>query len=141
MGQQVSINEFVLDISGDEPRLMGGRCKDCGHHTFPLLSGCAHCAGANVESVPLSSRGTLWAWTVQGFPPKNPPYLGENDPENFQPFGVGYVELPELKVEARLTESQPEHLRDGMEMQLTVEPLYADDEGNEVVTFAFAPVE
>ena len=94
-----------------------------------------------METVPLSSRGTLWAWTVQGFPPKGPPYLGENDPEKFKPFGVGYIELPELKVEARLTEAEPAMLRDGMEMELTLEPLFTDDEGNEVVTFAFAPVE
>lgn len=140
MGQQVSINDFVLDISGDKPRLLGGRCKDCGSHTFPLLSGCARCAGFDLEQVPLSTRGTLWAWTVQGFPPKDPPYLGENDPEKFQPFGVGYIQLPELKVEARLTESEPAMLSDGMEMELTVEPLFTNEAGDEVVTFAFAPV-
>ncbi len=141
MAHRVSINEQVLDISGDAPRLLGGRCKDCGNHSFPLLSGCAKCTGANMEQVALSTRGTLWAWTVQGFPPKDPPYLGENDPEKFIPFGVGYVELPELKVEARLTENEPAALRIGMEMELTLEPLFADKDGNEVVTFAFRPVE
>jgi len=92
-----------------------------------------------MEEVTLSTRGALWAWTVQGFPPKNPPYLGENDPEKFKPFGVGYVELPELKVEARLTEDEPAALKIGMEMELVVEPLFTDENGNEVVTFAFAP--
>ncbi len=136
---QVSVNEFVLDVSGDTPRLIGGQCQDCGQHTFPLLSGCARCAGSNMQPVPLSTRGTLWAWTVQGFPPKSPPYLGPNDPDSFIPFGVGYVELAELKVEARLTESEPAMLSEGMEMELTVEPLFVDEAGNEVVTFAFAP--
>ena len=140
MGQQVSINEQVLDISGATPRLLGGRCRDCGNHTFPLLSGCARCAGSNMEEVTLGSKGTLWAWTVQGFPPKNPPYLGENDPDKFKPFGVGYVELPELKVEARLLEAEPAALEIGMEMELTVEPLFTDKDGNEVVTFAFAAI-
>ena len=93
-----------------------------------------------MEEVKLSTKGTLWAWTVQGFPPKAPPYLGENDPETFVPFGVGYVELPELKVEARLTESEPAMLHDGMAMELTVEPLFVNEDGDEVVTFAFAPV-
>ena len=140
MDHQISINEEVLDISEDAPRLLGGRCKDCGNHSFPWLSGCARCAGSNMERVPLSTKGTLWAWTVQGFPPKNPPYLGENDPEKFESFGVGYIELAELKVEARLTESEPAALKIGMEMELTVEPLFTDEDGNEVVTFAFAPV-
>ena len=56
------------------------------------------------------------------------------------PFGVGYVELPgEVKVEARLTESDPDALEPGMEMELVVVPFRTDDDGNEVVTFAFRP--
>ena len=58
------------------------------------------------------------------------------------PFGVGYVELPgEVKVEARLTESDPDVLRHGMEMELVLVPFRTDDDGNEVVTFAFRPVD
>ena len=57
------------------------------------------------------------------------------------PFGVGYVELPgEVKVETRLTESDPDALRIGMEMELALVPFRTDDDGNEVVTFAFRPV-
>ena len=62
------------------------------------------------------------------------------DPVLFRPFGVGYVELPgELKVEARLTESDPTKLLIGMEMELVIVPLSTDDDGTEVVTFAFRP--
>ena len=58
----------------------------------------------------LARRGTLWTWTVQRFRPKSPPYAGR--PEEFEPYGVGYVELPgEVRVEARLTESTPSELR------------------------------
>ena len=57
------------------------------------------------------------------------------------PFGVGYVELPgEVKVETRLTESDPDVLAPGMEMELVLVPFRTDDDGNEVVTFAFRPV-
>ncbi len=50
------------------------------------------------------------------------------------------MELPgEVKVEARLTENDPTRLQVGMEMELTVVPLALDEEGNEVVTFAFRP--
>jgi hypothetical protein len=60
---------------------------------------------------------------------------------DFVPFGVGYVELPgEVKVETRLTVSDPEVLANGMEMELVIVPFRTDDEGNEVVTFAFRPV-
>ena len=94
-----------------------------------------------MEPVSLGNRGTLWAWTIQGFPPKAPPYLGETDPSKFKPYGVGYVELPgEVKVEARLTESDPAMLKTGMEMELVLDPLTIDEDGNEVVTFAFSPI-
>ena len=137
--QQVSINEFVLDLSGDGPGLIGGRCRDCGNHTFPVLTGCPKCAGVDIESVPLATQGRLWGWTVQGFLPKSPPYLGDNDPNTFQIFELGYVELPEVIVEARIAESEPARLAEDMPMSLTLEPLFVDEDGNEVVTFAFAP--
>ena len=52
---------------------------------------------------------------------------------------MGYVELPgEVRVEARLTESDPARLRIGMEMELTLIPA-PGREGE--MTFAFRPVE
>jgi uncharacterized OB-fold protein len=88
----------------------------------------------------LPRRGRLWAWTSQGFPPPSPPYSGATG-DAFVPFGVGYVELAdEVKVEARLTEASPDALRVGMDMELTLVPFRTDDDGNEVVTFAFRPV-
>ncbi len=141
MGKPVSINEGALDISSGEPRLIGSCCKDCGAHVFPEASGCSKCAGSNMERAILGTEGTLWAWTIQGFPPHSPPYLGETDPEQFESYGVGYVALPECKVEARLTESEPARLKNGMPMKLTTVPLCKDENGDEIVTFAFEPTE
>ena len=93
-----------------------------------------------MEVVELSDHGTLWTWTVQGFPPKSPPYLGDTDPDSFEPFGVGYVELEgQIKVETRLTEADPAKLKIGMEMEMTIISLGRDDDDNEMVTYAFAP--
>lgn len=138
---RVSINEYIMELDGQKPVLKGVKCKDCGNHVFPVQNGCPKCAGADMEPVSLGNKGTLWAWTIQGFPPKAPPYLGETDPSKFKPYGVGYVELPgEVKVEARLTESDPAMLKTGMEMELVLDPLTVDEDGNEVVTFAFSPI-
>jgi uncharacterized OB-fold protein len=107
---------------------------------FPTQNECPKCTGANTEPVELSTKGTLWTWTIQGYPPKSPPYAGNADPKTFEPFGVGYVELPgELKVESRLTLNDPEQLEIGMELELVMIPLYTNDDGDEVVTFAFGP--
>lgn len=85
----------------------------------------------------LPSRGRLWAWTTQEFPPPSPPYAGPTGAA-FVPFGVGYVQLgDEVRVESRLT--QMSDLRIGMEMELVLVPFRIDAEGNEVVTFAFQP--
>ncbi len=139
---QVSIRDDILELTDDGPRLIGSRCKQCGNHVFPRSSGCARCTGDEMERVTLATQGTLWAWTIQGFPPKAPPYLGEADPTKFQPYGVGYVELPgQVKVEARLTESDPTKLRTGLEMELTTVPLRKNEDGDEIVTFAFAPTD
>ena len=61
--------------------------------------------------------------------------------EEFEPYGVGYIELPgQVVVEARLTESDPDQLAIGSPMELVIVPFRHDDDGNEVVTFAFRPV-
>ena len=125
----------------DEPQLIGSRCTECGIITFPTQDSCPRCATTAMEEHLLARRGTLWAWTTQDFPPPSPPYAGPTG-DAFVPYGVGYVELPgEVKVETRLTEAGPDVLRLGMEMELVVAPFRIDDDGNEVVTFAFRPVD
>ena len=53
---------------------------------------------------------------------------------------MGVVELPEgVRVITRLTEGDPGALALGQAMELRVVPLHSDDEGNDVVTYAFAP--
>jgi uncharacterized OB-fold protein len=60
---------------------------------------------------------------------------------SFEPFGVGLVQLGDVvRVESRLTESDPEKLDFGMEVELRIVPFYVDGDGNEIITFAFAPV-
>ena len=137
---RVPIAEGIFTWPAHEPQLIGSRCGACGIVTFPSQDSCPRCASTTMEEALLSRRGRLWAWTTQDFPPPSPPYSGPTG-EDFVPFGVGYVELPgEVKVETRLTEADPEVLVHGMEMELAIVPFRIDDEGNEVVTFAFRPV-
>jgi uncharacterized OB-fold protein len=80
------------------------------------------------------------AWTTQGFVPKLP-YAGSETAETFQPFGIGLVQLGDVvRVEGRLTENDPAKLRFGMAVELVIVPFFVDNDGNEVMTFAFAPV-
>jgi uncharacterized OB-fold protein len=123
----------------DAPQLIGSRCSACGIVTFPAQDSCPRCASTEMAEHLLATRGTLWAWTTQDFPPPSPPFAGASG-KAFVPFGVGYVDLGDVKVETRLTESAPDRLHTGMAMELVVVPFRTDDDGNEVVTFAFRPV-
>jgi uncharacterized OB-fold protein len=135
---RVPIAEGLFTGPTDAPRLVGGRCGACGIVTFPSQASCPRCASEQMGEHPLARRGRLWAWTTQEFPPPSPPYTGPTG-EDFVPYGVGYVELGgEVRVESRLTET--DGLENGMEMELVLVPFRTDEEGNEVVTFAFRPV-
>ena len=135
---RVPIAEGIFTGPADEPRLLGGRCAACGIVTFPSKDACPRCASTGMAEHPLARRGRLWAWTTQEFPPPSPPYTGPTG-DDFVPYGVGYVELGgEVRVESRLTETRG--LEAGMEMELVLVPFRTDDEGNEVVTFAFRPL-
>jgi uncharacterized protein len=118
-------------------QLLGSRCRSCGVVTFPRQASCPACISIDVEEHLLARRGTLWTWTIQCFPPKSPPYAGSE--EDFEPYGVGYVELPgEVRVETLLTEADPERLRIGMPMELTLIPAPGKPG---MVTYAFRPAD
>jgi uncharacterized OB-fold protein len=130
------------DIStwpAEDPQLVGSRCEKCSATVFPLQERCPKCSAANMSRVLLPRRGHVVAWTTQGFPP-GAPYAGPTG-EAFVPFGVGLVQLADvIRVEGRLTENDPQKLRFGQAVELTMVPLSTDDDGNEVVTFAFRTV-
>ena len=131
------VADGLLDGSAEAPELIGSECARCGVVAFPRQGSCAACTSSDVRERRLARRGTLWTWTIQCFPPKSPPYAGA--PDEFEPFGVGYVELPgEVRVEARLTVADPERLRIGMPMELVLLPAPG---GDGALTYAFRPVE
>jgi uncharacterized OB-fold protein len=132
------IDPDVIGGSPEEPRLIGSVCARCGTVTFPRQRSCPRCTSEDVQARELATRGELWSWTIQCFAPKAPPYL-PGGVDEFEPYGVGYIELPgEVRVEARLTESDPEHLAIGMPMELTLVPVPG---AHEKLTFAFRPLE
>jgi len=137
---RVPVAEGIFTWPADDPELIGSKCADCGIVTFHAQDSCPRCASMSMTEQRLARRGRLWAWTTQEFPPPSPPYAGPTG-RDFVPFGVGYVVLPgEVKVETRLTEADPAVLTPGMDMELVLVPFRTDDDGNEVVTFAFRPV-
>ena len=136
---QKAMDATISTWPEEGPQLIGSGCGACQATVFPRQPYCPKCSKGEMSDVLLPRRGTVIAWTTQGFAP-GPPYQGPTG-EDFVPFGVGLVQLGDVvRVEGRLTESDPAKLSFGMEVELTMIPLATDAEGNEVVTFAFQPV-
>jgi len=130
--RQEPVAEGLFTWPSDEPALIGS--KRDGRLSFP--------ARPDEEKVLLKRRGTLWGFTTQQFRPPSPPYDGNDTAESFQPYALGYVELPDqLLVQARFTEADPDKLTIGQEMELRIVPYTTRPDGTEVLTFAFAPVD
>jgi uncharacterized protein len=120
-------------VAGSDPYLLGGRQRSTGRVVFPLPDD-----PANFESFRLPNTGTLWSYTIQRFRPKTPPYIG---PEAFEPFALGYVELPgAVIVESRLTGVEFDQLRIGMPLKLVIIPFCKAPDGAMLTTYAFQPV-
>jgi uncharacterized OB-fold protein len=98
----------IFTWPSENPQLIGTRCDDCGAVTFPAQTRCARCSSPKMSELLLPRRGTIVTWTVQGFAPK-PGFQGDPTGKNFQPFGVGLVQLDDVvRVEGRLSEHDPE---------------------------------
>jgi uncharacterized OB-fold protein len=123
----------LFDLADDgRLTLLGGYSPSSGLHHFPRFGICPYTGADDVEPARLADHGTLWAWTAVTAAP--PGYAGP------VPFGFGVVELPEgLRVVTRITESDPAALAHGMAMRLVADIVGVDDDGTEVVAWAFAP--
>ncbi len=124
-----------------DPRLLGTRCTACGDYFFPperFYCRNPACAGSDFEEVALSRRGRLWSYTNNCYPPPDP-YVA-SDP--FEPYAVAAVELEAEKMVVLgqvVPGVGPDALETGMEMEIVLDTLFADDE-NEYLIWKWAPV-
>ena len=134
-----AIDGWFEGIDGS-PQLIGSRCESCGTYGFPketVFCKNPACSGTSFAEVPMSSRGKLWSFTNNCYPPPAP-YVS---PDPFVPYIVAAVELEKEKmvvlgqVAGNVAISD---LKAGMEMQLTVDTLYEDDD-NEYVVWKWTP--
>jgi len=115
------------------PVLIGSRCTHCEEAFFPARAICARCM-ERCERTLLSQRGTLYTFTRI-----HQPVLGRIVEQSSLQM-VGQVDLPEGTRIQTVLVGDPEAVRIGAEMEITLVPLYQDDEGVTVVSFGFRPV-
>jgi uncharacterized OB-fold protein len=129
----------LFDWTQDGVRLQSAKCNSCGTYFFPA-SHHQHrpgCSRQGVENVFLGGRGKLATYTVQYYMCP-PPFKTTGD---ITPYGIGMVAFPEgISVAGIITETDLNALKIGLDMETTTYTLYKNEEGNEVVTWAFRVV-
>ena len=122
--------------TGTDPALIGSRCTTCGTVFFPRAADwCRNpaCDGTDFEDVELSRRGRVWSYTDAQYQPP-PPYLPRDEGEH-RPFALAAVELPEgIVVLGQVADGYGvADLSVGAEVELVVEPLYTDADGEKTI--------
>jgi uncharacterized OB-fold protein len=117
----------------DPPRLHGSRCRACAEVFFPRREVCAKCLHVGTDPVLLGPRGTLFTWTWVHFP------LFGSKRADSGGYGVGQVDLPEgPRIQAVLSGGEQD-FEIGMPMELELETLRENEQGQEVVIHRFKP--
>lgn len=119
--------------------LIGRKCKKCGTYFYPNTGPqkvvCLNCFGRDLEEVVLSSRGTLYSFSIchaiAEFVVIKPP------------FAIGTILLPKENILIWAT-STPEcdlkALKVDMDVELVFEKVKEDEKGNDVIAYEFRPV-
>lgn len=118
------------------PRLVGSRCRTCKTPYFPKSAVCHNpdCKSSRIEDALFGPTGTLWSVAVQDYPP--PPPAKFDKP--YQPYAMGVVDLDDgLRVLGRMTADDPRSVQVGARVEIVIEPLCHDDDGNEIVSWKF----
>ena len=127
---------FTIPSHPDEkPKLLASECPACGEIIFPRHEMCPNCQQRGLKEIQLSGAGKIYSFSIVMLKPASH-YRGP------VPYAFGWVELPEgVRVETLYTGCDLEELRIGMDVELVIEKLHDNDEGNEIVCYKFRPTE
>ncbi len=132
---RTAVADGLFEMSDAGVQLIGTHCISCDTLYFPQMLSCRNpaCREKQLARRLLPSRGTLFSYTVQRY---QPPPLFRIDA--WAPYALGLVDLGEgLLVMGMLAEIAFAEIGIGMPVKLVLAPLYVDDQGRDVVTYAF----
>ena len=124
---------YGFDSSGGGPHLIGSKCGKCGYVTFPPRVVCSACVTkGSMEQIRLGSRGQIETFSV----------LHIGTPDFKAPYILAYVLIGGAKVLSLITGCEPKEgsLEIGEEVELVIEKIREDEQGNEVRGYKFRPI-
>lgn len=141
----MTINDMLPTIPGlyqvddqGQPALTGTRCGGCGTYYFPVALGCRNpdCDATDLTEVPFGRRGVLFSYTVQQY---RPPAMFQVD--DWKPYPLGLVDVTEnVRIMAIIDTEAFDELTIGMPVELVIDRLFTDDEGQAHSVFKYRPV-
>ncbi|MEW6669818.1 MAG: OB-fold domain-containing protein [Thermodesulfobacteriota bacterium] len=122
---------------GQAPQLIGSRCPSCGEIFFPRKKKglCTHCYHAGLEEILLSGKGKIATFTIAEQAPAGGFYHGP------VPFAYGAVDLIDGVEVQTLFAGDLYALRVGMDVEMIIDKLFDDGEGNQIMTYKFKAAE
>ncbi len=118
---------------GEEPYLVGSKCRSCGAVYVGSRMACSKCMSVDpMDPVRFSNEGELYVYSI----------VHQSGPGIEVPYVAAIVDLPEgtcVKATLKGVEPKPENLRFGMKLKMVTEKVGTDREGNDVITYKFAP--
>ena len=113
--------------------LVGQKCRSCGKIAYPRKRICPECFSEDLQDQILSRTGTLHTYTCT--------YLGA--PHLKPPYVIGFVDLPEkIRLLSLITDCEPweEILKVDMPVEMVIDKLMQDENGEDIYTYKFRPV-
>ncbi len=125
----------IPEDTAEQPHLLGSRCPACGEVFFPRRLVCAKCLHEGTEDMELSTHGVIHTWTYC-----HVPLFGKKDAD-VAGYGVAQVDLPEGPRVQSILFGEHDDFTIGMPVQIDLETLRQNSDGDDVVIYRFRPVD
>ncbi|MFX1294885.1 MAG: Zn-ribbon domain-containing OB-fold protein [Promethearchaeota archaeon] len=110
-------------------RLVGGKCKECGHINFPPQMLCDKCSKSNtLELIELPPTGTVYTYTIIGRGAAPPEFTKMQSKSG--PYAIAVVELnnkQKSKINVQITECDLSKIKIGMQVTAVFRIIYEQE--------------
>lgn len=134
--RKISVKEGMwVTLPNGSIQLIASQCENCGEVFFPKKENgiCTYCQSTKLHEIPLSTRGVIYDYTIVM---QRPPIYYRGD----VPYAFGFVELPEgIRIRSLFTGCEFSELKIGMEVELVLEKLCDNEDGDEIIAYKFKP--
>lgn len=132
--KRIPVIAGAWEIMDGKPHLIGTQCGRCKEAFFPPREICPFClTDETITRAALGNTGRIYTATTIRMASKefSPPY----------PFAYVVLDKEGIRIPSQLTGiDDADNLASGTPVEMVIDVLRRDDEGNEIMTFKFKPI-